>query len=74
METIEKIVYLYLLGLYTIFITALIAALTVGPVVLGLVLDHRWFFGYIVTAVAIPFLLLMVSSLKELFELYNELY
>ena len=74
METIEKIIYLYLLILYTVFTATLIAALTIGPLVLGLVLDPRWFFGYIVTIVTAPFLILMVSSLKELCELYKELY
>lgn len=73
METIEKIIYLYLLGLYTIFITALIAAFTVGPLVLGILLDPRWFLGYIGTLVIVPILFLMVSSLKELFDLYKEL-
>lgn len=73
METIEKIIYLYLLGLYTIFITALIAAFTVGPLVLGILLDPRWFLGYIGTLVLVPILFLMVSSLKELFDLYKEL-
>lgn len=73
METIEKIIYLYLLGLCTIFITALIAAFTVGPLVLGILLDPRWFLGYIGTLVLVPILFLMVSSLKELFDLYKEL-
>lgn len=70
-DKLEKILSFYAVILYLICEVAVIGIFALGPLIFGLIFSPYWFFGYILTAVVIPILILMVMATPEIVELMD---
>ena len=72
MNKIEKILYLYLFIIYLTMVILTIVGLAIGPLILGLSYSPYWFFGYILTAILLPLLILMIVVSPSLYKTLME--
>ena len=70
-DKLEKILCFYVFILYLILEVAVIGIFALGPLIFGLIFSPYWFFGYILTIVMGPLLILMVMATPEIVELMD---